>query len=131
MCVALRIVASNKYCVVLFFCRLFFLFFFISCCPSTQFHWIVHFWLILRYSRTFISLEKNDQRIYKFHTKKISQFLCLMLEHICVLYPHPPTRQEKNSSTVSITVQTLFSSINPRLYCISIFKCMYVYYSAS
>ena len=117
MCVGLHVVASNKYCVVKFFCLfLFCFFFFISCAPSSQFRWTVHFRLILRYSLTFTSSEKNDQRIYKFLTKEISQFLFLTVEHICVLYPTPPYKTGKNSRTASITVQTLFSLIKPQMY---------------
>ena len=43
ICVCLPIVASNTYCVFLVMCTL--------CC---QFLWIVHFWLPLQYSLTFI-----------------------------------------------------------------------------
>ena len=61
---------------------------------------------------------------------------------ILVLYPPPPpppfkTRKihalfpEKIYSHRVITVQTLFSSIKPRFYYISIIKLIYVYYSAS
>ena len=47
--VCLHIVASNTYCVVFLFC-----FFFVLCTLCFQFLWIVHFWLPLRYSLTFI-----------------------------------------------------------------------------
>ena len=68
----------------------FFVAFFIWCVLSGQFRWTVHFWLLLRYSLTFISQEKNDQRRYKFLTENISKFLFLAVEDIRVLYPTPP-----------------------------------------
>jgi hypothetical protein len=46
ICVCLRIVVSNIYCVVLFF--------FVLCTWCCPFLWIVYFWLSLRYSPTFI-----------------------------------------------------------------------------
>jgi hypothetical protein len=48
ICVRLRIVVSRTYCV-------FVLFFFVLCTLCCQFLWIVHFWLPLRYSLTFIA----------------------------------------------------------------------------
>ena len=49
ICVCLRIVVPNTYCVVFFV-----LFYFVLCTPYCQFLWIVHFWLPLRYSLTFM-----------------------------------------------------------------------------
>ena len=47
ICVCLRIVVSNTYCVV----------FYSSCVPHlTSFFWIVHFWLPLRYSLKLIRI---------------------------------------------------------------------------
>ena len=45
VCVCLHLVVSNTYCVV---------FFFVSCARCCQFLWIVHLWMPLRYSLTFI-----------------------------------------------------------------------------
>ena len=67
-----------------------------------------------------------------FLTKKISQFLFLGVEDIrqvkkksMCIFP------EKIYSQCFTTVQTLFLSIIPRFYYISILKLIYVYYSAS
>ena len=49
-CASLRIGVSSTYCVVVFFC----LFSIVLCTLCCQFLWIVHFWLPLRYSLTFI-----------------------------------------------------------------------------
>ena len=47
ICVCLRIVMSNTHCVLCFF---------VLCTPCCQCLLIVHFWLPLRYSLTFISM---------------------------------------------------------------------------
>ena len=80
------------------FCFFFFcVTFFILCALIRQFRWTVHFSLLLRYSLTFISSEKNDPRRYKFLTKNISKFLFLAVEDIIVLSPHTPHPiQDKN-----------------------------------
>ena len=61
-------------------------------------------------------------------TKKVSQFLFLAVEEKKKIAHFSP---EKIYSYLFITVQTLFSSIKPRFYYISILKLIYVYYSAS
>jgi hypothetical protein len=78
-------------------------------------------------------------KTYNFLTKKLSQFLFIAVEDILVMYPLPPYKTkithffpEKIYSNLFITVQTsLFSSIKPQIYHISIFKLIYAYYSAS
>ena len=50
ICVCLRLVAPNSYCVVSLFCLS------SSCVPCFTGLWIVHFWLPLRYSAMFIEL---------------------------------------------------------------------------
>jgi hypothetical protein len=75
-------------CCSVFCFFFFFVTFFILCALIRQFRWTVHFSLLLQYSLTFISSEKNDQRRYKFLTKKISKFLFLAVEDIIVLSPH-------------------------------------------
>ena len=130
-----QILCCSVFCFF-FFCVIVF----ILCALIKQFRWTVHFSLLLRYSLTFISSEKNDQRRYKFLTKKISKFLFLAVEDIIVFSPHTPppppykTRTQSGTffySNLFITVQTLFSSLKPRFYYISIFKLIYEYYSAS
>jgi len=54
MCVCLRIVVSNTILCCVFV--LFFFVFFTLCC---QFLWVVHFWLYVRYSLTFIEVQWN------------------------------------------------------------------------
>ena len=84
-------------CSVLCFFSFFLWLFVILCALIWQFRWTVHFSLLLRYSLTFISSEKNDQRRCKFLTKKISTFLFLAVEDIIVLSLHtPPPIQDKN-----------------------------------
>ena len=76
---------------------------------------------------------EKDIHVYQnvrkqFLTKKISQFLFLAVEDILVLYPPLQDKKknihsfpEKIYSYLFITVQTLFSSIKPRFYYVSIF----------
>ena len=85
-------------------------FFFIWCVLSGQFRWTVHFWLLLRYSLTFISQQKNDQRRYKFLTENISKFLFLAVEDIRVLYPTLPTPYKTKTNHALFPGIILFKS---------------------
>jgi hypothetical protein len=53
ICACLHVVVSNTYCMFIVFL---FLFFIVLCTLCCQFLCIVHFWLPLRYSLTFISI---------------------------------------------------------------------------
>ena len=80
-CACLRIVGANTYCVVFLFCLS------SSCVLCTlcrQFLWIVHFWLTLGVSLTFIVYDIIPN--LKLQTGKVCALLQTIYLAICMLY---------------------------------------------
>ena len=84
VCVCLRIVMSNTYCVVFFA-----LFFFVLCALCCQFLWTVLFWLPLRYSLTchghnsvLLSSVMTDHHIFNIWRGFIKAIACYPIHFI-------------------------------------------------
>jgi len=94
ICVCFRIVLSNTYCVVFLLC-----FFVVLCTLCCQLLWIIHFWLSLRYSLTFIWPLPNNCNARRIRQKEIGSrsMSCLGLKRTTDLTPHKLLQWTENT----------------------------------
>jgi hypothetical protein len=112
-----RIVVSNTYCVV----------FFVLCTPCCQFLWIVHFWLHLRYSLTFMLNHSPPfwKILIKHLTLIISPILNFILNRVLHFESTDACEMELHPLYITCFVHIFF--LNLYIFISFFFSCPYPY----